>query len=59
MLILAVRTRAAHRPAALPLLATEATLQAPATQLDPWSEAQKYAVDIIGDLNNGAQGWIE
>eukprot|EP00937_MAST-01D_sp_MAST-1D-sp2_P003146 g3146.t1 len=43
----------------LALLATEATLQAPATQLDPWSEAQKYAVDIIGDLNNGARGWIE
>eukprot|EP00940_MAST-03C_sp_MAST-3C-sp2_P000836 g836.t1 len=43
----------------LPLLATEATLQDPRTQLDPWGEAQKYAIDIIGDLNNGAEGWIE
>ena len=44
----------------LPLLATEATLKDPRTQLkDPWGEAQKYAIDIIGDLNNGAEGWIE
>ena len=44
----------------LKLLATEATLKDPRTQLtDPWGEAQKYAVDIIGDLNNGAEGWIE
>jgi len=35
-------------------------LKDPRTQLtDPWGEAQKYAVDIIGDLNNGAEGWIE
>ena len=43
----------------LPLLATEATLKDPRTQLSPWTEAQKYAVDILGDLNNGAEGWIE
>merc|ERR1711871_481493 len=44
------------------LLATEATLEAPARQTlgtSPWKEAQKYAVDIIGDLNAGASGWIE
>ena len=46
----------------LDLLATEATLEAPAAQYlgsSPWKEAQKYAVDIIGDLNAGASGWIE
>jgi len=44
----------------LKLLATEATLQDPRTQgKDPWLKAQMYAVDIIGDLNNGAEGWIE
>ena len=44
------------------LLATEATLEAPMSQhlgTSPWKEAQKYAVDIIGDLNAGASGWIE
>jgi glucosylceramidase len=44
------------------LLATEATLEAPSRQslgTSPWKEAQKYAVDIIGDLNAGASGWIE
>ena len=44
------------------LLATEATLEAPDRQhltTTPWKEAQKYAVDIIGDLNAGATGWIE
>jgi len=44
------------------LLATEATLEAPVRQhigTTPWKEAQKYAVDIIGDLNAGATGWIE
>ena len=25
----------------------------------PWKEAQKYGVDIIGDLNQHTQGWIE
>lgn len=46
----------------LALLATEATLEAPSSQTlgtTPWKEAQKYAVDIIGDLNAGANGWIE
>jgi len=46
----------------LPLLGTEATLEAPFRQkigTSPWKEAQKYAVDIIGDLNAGAEGWIE
>ena len=46
----------------LPLLATEATLKDPREQhvtTTPWKEAQKYAVDIIGDLNAGAEGWIE
>ena len=41
------------------LLGTEATLEAPASQhigTSPWKEAQKYAVDIIGDLNAGASG---
>ena len=44
------------------LLATEATLEAPATQhigTTPWKEAQKYAIDMIGDLNAGASGWLE
>jgi glucosylceramidase len=46
----------------LPLLATEATLMAPAAQFigtTPWKEAQKYAFDIIGDLNAWTTGWIE
>jgi len=46
----------------LPLLGTEATLMAPALQkvgTSPWKEAQKYAFDIIGDLNSWATGWIE
>lgn len=46
----------------LTLLATEATLEDPATQhitTSPWKEAQKYGVDIIGDLNEGTVGWIE
>merc|ERR1712232_811957 len=46
----------------LPLLATEATLMAPALQhigTTPWKEAQKYAFDIIGDLNAWTTGWIE
>jgi hypothetical protein len=47
----------------LPLLGTEATLKDPRTQGigrdSPWVEAQKYAVDVIGDLNAGAEGWIE
>ena len=46
----------------LPLLATEATLEVPAQQKaasSPWKEAQKYGVDIIGDLNAGATGCIE
>lgn len=46
----------------LPLLATEATLEAPASQslgTTPWKEAQKYAVDIMGDLNEWTTGWIE
>lgn len=44
------------------LLGTEATLEAPDRQhigTSPWKEAQKYSVDIIGDLNAGATGWIE
>jgi glucosylceramidase len=47
---------------ALPLVATEATLEAPETQLigsTPWKEALKYAVDIIGDLNAWTEAWIE
>jgi glucosylceramidase len=46
----------------LALLATEATLKDPRTQVattTPWKEAQKYGVDIIGDLNEGTEGWIE
>ena len=46
----------------LPLLGTEATLMDPKLQhvgTTPWKEAQKYAVDIIGDLNAFAVGWIE
>ena len=46
----------------LPLLATEATLKDPRTQVvttTPWEEAQKYGIDIIGDLNAGAEGWVE
>eukprot|EP00462_Mataza_sp_D1_P023528 CAMPEP_0175142908 /NCGR_PEP_ID=MMETSP0087-20121206/13097_1 /TAXON_ID=136419 /ORGANISM="Unknown Unknown, Strain D1" /LENGTH=433 /DNA_ID=CAMNT_0016426837 /DNA_START=209 /DNA_END=1510 /DNA_ORIENTATION=+ len=46
----------------LPLLATEATLEAPFNQhlgTSPWKEAQKYAVDIMGDLNAFTTGWIE
>jgi hypothetical protein len=47
---------------ALSLLATEATLEAPGAQFigsTPWKEAQKYAVDIIADLNQWTTGWIE
>lgn len=46
----------------LPLMATEATLEAPSAQhlgTTPWKEAQKYGVDIIGDLNAHTVGWIE
>lgn len=46
----------------LPLLATEATLKDPREQhvtTTPWEQAQLYAVDIIGDLNAGTEGWIE
>lgn len=46
----------------MPLLATEATLEAPGSQhltTSPWQEAQKYAVDIIGDMNSWTTGWIE
>eukprot|EP00912_Choanoflagellata_sp_UC4_P000993 UC4_evm2s611 len=46
----------------LDLLGTEATLESPLQQhlgTTPWKEAQKYAVDIIGDLNAGANGWLE
>lgn len=44
----------------LKLLGTEATLQDPRTQgSDTWGKAQMYGIDIIGDLNNGAEGWIE
>jgi glucosylceramidase len=46
----------------LPLLASEATLKDPRTQTvttTPWKEAQKYGVDVIGDLNAFAEGWIE
>lgn len=51
-----------HKYPSVPLLATEATLMAPSGQhvtTTPWKEAQKYGVDIIGDLNAGATGWIE
>ena len=47
---------------ALSLLATEATLEAPGSQFigsTPWKEAQKYAVDMIADLNQWTTGWIE
>ena len=43
-------------------MATEATLEAPVRQhigTTPWKEAQKYGVDIIGDLNENTEGWIE
>ena len=43
----------------LKLLATEATLRDPRTQKDTWAQGQMYGIDIIGDLNNGAEGWIE
>lgn len=46
----------------LPLLATEATLMAPMMQhvgTTPWKEAQKYAFDIIADMNAWTSGWIE
>jgi glucosylceramidase len=46
----------------LELLGTEATLEAPSRQTfgtTPWKEARKYAIDILGDLNAGASGWIE
>ena len=46
----------------LSLMATEATLEAPVRQhigTTPWKEAQKYGVDIIGDLNENTEGWIE
>merc|ERR1712107_174112 len=42
--------------------ATEATLMAPILQnvgTTPWKEAQKYAFDIIADLNAWTTGWIE
>ena len=43
----------------LSLMATEATLEAPVRQhmgTTPWKEAQKYGVDIIGDLNENTEG---
>ena len=46
----------------LPLLATEATLEAPGKQhlgTSPWKQGQMYSVDIMGDLNAFATGWIE
>ena len=46
----------------LSLMATEATLEAPGAQhlgTTPWKQAQKYATDIIGDLNENTEGWIE
>ena len=43
----------------LPLLATEATLEAPIQQTKPWYEGTKYGIDIIGDLNQHSTGWIE
>lgn len=41
------------------MLATEATLKVRYEQLDQWGQGSDYAYDIIGDLNNGAAGWIE
>jgi len=43
----------------LPTLATEATLEAYWKQTDRWLQGQYYAIDIIGDLNNWALGWID
>ncbi len=46
----------------LPLLATEATLEAPFEQFigsSSWKQGQMYALDIIGDLNAHTTGWIE
>eukprot|EP01102_Stenamoeba_stenopodia_P021005 TRINITY_DN8360_c0_g1_i2.p1 TRINITY_DN8360_c0_g1~~TRINITY_DN8360_c0_g1_i2.p1 ORF type:complete len:541 (-),score=113.19 TRINITY_DN8360_c0_g1_i2:46-1668(-) len=43
----------------LPTLATEATLEAYWKQTDKWLQGQYYAIDIIGDLNNWAMGWID
>lgn len=48
----------------LPLLGTEATLMRPAAQPLPWNggfweQGQKYAIDILRDLNHHAEGWID
>lgn len=43
----------------IPMLATEATLEAPFQQVHPWQQASMYAVDIIGDLNQHTIGWME
>lgn len=31
----------------------------PGVLLDDWSRAEKYAHDIIGDLNNWPEGWTD
>ena len=41
----------------LMLLATEATLKWPSAR--KWQQAVKYAIDIIGDINQWTSGWIE
>lgn len=43
----------------LPLVGTEATLEARWKQLHPWTQGSYYAVDIINDFNNFGQAWIE
>jgi hypothetical protein len=40
------------------VLATEATAY-PGAQIDAWPNAERYVHDILGDMNNGAVGWIE
>ena len=40
------------------LLATEAC-NCPGTQINDWGRAEKYAHDIIGDLNNWVEGWTD
>jgi glucosylceramidase len=43
----------------IPMLATEATLEAGWKQTDKWAQGAYYATDIIGDLNNYAVGWVD
>ena len=40
------------------LLASEAC-NCPGTRLNDWGRAEKYAHDIIGDLNHWVEGWVD